>query len=352
MTKKTQKGRAAQSNEVSRYDEWQREGFDDGWHQIDDDTLKTTLIPDASKSIIATNNSPDVPFEQSINPYRGCEHGCIYCYARPSHAWLGYSPGLDFESKILYKADSANLLRKAFEKKSYQCKVIALGSNTDAYQPVERNLEITRSLLRVFADYRHPVGVITKSSMIERDIDYLKALSEQSLVNVLISVTSLDKDLSRKMEPRAASPSRRLKIIEKLRENNINVGVLLAPVIPVLTDGEMEKILVAVKSAGAMFAGKVLLRLPGEIEPLFEQWLREVEPNQCDRVLNRLKECHEGQAYKSRFGSRMTGSGYYAEMIAKRFANACKKVDISQNAPDLDCSLFNPVTSNLQLSLF
>lgn len=349
----TNKGRAAQSNLVSRYDDWTREDFDDGWFSDDGQPLRTELIPDTAKSIIATNQSPDVPFEQSINPYRGCEHGCIYCYARPSHAWLGYSPGLDFESKIFYKQNAAELLRQTFDKKSYRCKVIALGANTDAYQPIERKLQITKQLLEVFWDYQHPLGIVTKSALVERDIELLAKLSERRLCHVLVSVTTLDNKLSRTMEPRAASPKRRLQIIENLRNAGITVGVLVAPVIPVLTDPELEMILQAVKDAGAQFAGKVLLRLPLEVEPLFQEWLGQVAPNKAEHVMNRIKDSHEGKAYRSEFGTRMTGSGIYADMISQRFKKACRSLGLDQPISPLDCSLFQRTdASSKQLNLF
>ena len=346
------KGRAALNNAASRYDDWQREDYTDDWYSETNSNLKTTLIPDNSQSIITRNQSPDVPFEQSINPYRGCEHGCIYCYARPSHAWLGYSPGLDFESKIIYKPHAAALLKKAFEKKSYQCKVIALGSNTDAYQPVERKLGLSRQILQTLLDYRHPVGIITKSSLIERDVDLLGELASRQLVNVLISITTLDAKLAQTMEPRAASPTRRLKIIENLRQHNINVGVLVAPVVPVLTDAEMENILQAAHEAGAQFAGKVLLRLPMETADLFEQWLIENTPTQARRVMARLKECHSGHTYKSQFGERMTGTGQYAQLLSKRFALAVRKIGFSHEVPKLNTTLFSLPNKNSQLSLF
>ncbi len=346
------KGRAARSNDVSRYDDWQREDYDDGWHPAEGGATGTELIPDKSRSIITTNRSPDVPFSRSINPYRGCEHGCIYCYARPSHAWLGYSPGLDFESRIVYKPDAAVLLSQVFARPSYRCEVIALGSNTDAYQPVERKLEITRGLLEVFIEHRHPLGIITKSALIERDIPLLAELARDSLVNVLVSVTTLDPHLSRVMEPRAASPRRRLQLIDKLGQAGIPVGVLVAPVIPGLTDHEMESILGAVKAAGAGFAGKVLLRLPQETQALFQEWLHENYPEKAGAVMGRIRDCRDGQLNNAQFGRRMTGSGAYAHMLQQRFRLMCQKLKLSPSAPTLDCRRFRrPDTPSRQLSL-
>jgi DNA repair photolyase len=345
-------GRGALGNPDNRFADWQREAIDDGWGSLDQpiEPLRTTVTRDASRSIITYNDSPDVGFDRSINPYRGCEHGCIYCFARPTHAYLSLSPGLDFETKLFYKPDAATLLRNELEKRSYQCEPLMLGINTDAYQPVERQLGITRQVLEVLQEYRHPLGIVTKSALIERDIDILAEMAQAQLVSVAISITTLDRSLSRTLEPRAAAPQRRLETVRRLADAGIPVGVLVAPLIPVLTDSELEKIMEASRDAGASYAGYVLLRMPLEIEGLFEQWLHTHAPLKAEHVLSRMRDSHGGKTYDSRFGERMRGHGPYAELIAQRYRSARKKLDLDRHT-ELDTSQFKR-PGDTQLGLF
>jgi DNA repair photolyase len=345
-------GRGALGNPDNRFADWQREAIDDGWGSLDQpiEPLRTTVTRDASRSIITYNDSPDVGFDRSINPYRGCEHGCIYCFARPTHAYLSLSPGLDFETKLFYKPDAATLLRNELEKRSYQCEPLMLGINTDAYQPVERQLGITRQVLEVLQEYRHPLGIVTKSALIERDIDILAEMAQAQLVSVAISITTLDRSLSRTLEPRAAAPQRRLEAVRRLADAGIPVGVLVAPLIPVLTDSELEKIMEASRDAGASYAGYVLLRMPLEIEGLFEQWLHTHAPLKAEHVLSRMRDSHGGKTYDSRFGERMRGHGPYAELIAQRYRSARKKLDLDRHT-ELDTSQFKR-PGDTQLGLF
>lgn len=347
------KGRGAGSNVVGRFEAYHREDVDDGWDSEDERPL-TELIRDASRSIIARNDSPDVPFEQSINPYRGCEHGCVYCYARPSHAYLGHSPGLDFETRIHYKPDAAALLREAFGRRGYRCHILALGANTDPYQPVERRLGITRELLEVMLEYRHPVGIVTKSALVERDLDLLTELARRQLVHVRLSVTTLDPELARCMEPRAAAPRRRLAAMERLAAAGIPVGVLFAPVIPALNDHELETVLKACREAGAAEAGYVFLRLPAEVKELFAEWLDNHYPLRAERVLSHVRGARDGRLNDAGFGSRMRGTGAVAELIARRFRVACERAGYAP-LPALDCGAFRPRTDDgggPQMSLF
>ena len=340
------KGRGAVSNASGRYEAETRHAVDDGWDLEDDlPPLRTTVAFDASRSIIATNDSPDIPFDQSINPYRGCEHGCVYCYARPSHAWLGLSPGLDFETKLFAKKDAAVLLDKALRRPGYVCKTIVLGSNTDAYQPVERAHRITRSILEVLAAYDHPVSIITKSALVIRDLDILAPMAAKGLVAVRISVTSLDGELARRLEPRAPAPHRRLDTIRRLSDAGIPTGVMAAPMIPFLNDAELERILEASASAGAVLAGYVLLRLPLELRSLFAEWLEAHVPGKARHVLNQLRESREGALNDSRFGVRMKGTGVHAELLAKRFRLACRRLGLNAPRPrgfDPETRLFRP----------
>jgi len=292
----------------------------------------TELFPEQIRSIISRNRSPDVPFEQSINPYRGCEHGCVYCYARPSHAYVDLSPGLDFETKIFTKPQAAAVLRRELARPGYRCLPIALGANTDAYQPVERDLGITRAVLEVLAEFRHPVSIITKSALIERDIDLLQDLARDNLVTALVSVTTFDDELKRRMEPRAASPRRRIETIHRLSEAGIPCGVLAAPVIPGLNDHELENILAASAGAGARYAGYVLLRLPHETGPIFAEWLEAQYPLKAARVLRLLREARGGELNDAQFGSRMRGSGPLAALLAQRFAAACRRHGLTRQS--------------------
>jgi DNA repair photolyase len=286
---------------------------------------ETELIPEKIRSIISRNQSPDIPFEQSINPYRGCEHGCVYCYARPSHAYMDLSPGLDFEQKIFTKPAAAAVLRQELSKRGYRCSPITLGSNTDAWQPVERELRITRQILEVLVAFRHPVSIITKSALVERDLDLLQDLARDNLVHVLVSVTTLDDELKRRLEPRTAGPRRRLETIRRLSAAGVPCGVLAAPMIPGLNDHELENILAASAGAGARFAGYVLLRLPHEVEQIFEEWLQVQYPLKAAKVLSLIRQVRAGTLNDAQFGSRMRGSGPLATMLAQRFAAACRR---------------------------
>ncbi|TQV87141.1 PA0069 family radical SAM protein [Aliikangiella coralliicola] len=330
--KRTLKGRAVSENTRHRFETTTSEAIDDGWWQQEElsDSLpvKTSLIKEHSKTIISNNQSPDVPFEQSINPYRGCEHGCVYCYARPSHAFWDLSPGLDFESKIIYKANAIELLEKKFNSPSYQCKPITIGANTDAYQPVERKLKITRQILQLMLDYQHPVSIITKGQLIGRDLDLLAKLADKNLVSVAVSVTTLENSLKRILEPRTASPTSRLEIIRKLSEKNIPVTALIAPIIPAINDGEIEKMIHQVSLSGATRAAYILLRLPYELKAIFGDWLDTHFPQRKEKVLNYLREMRGGKLNEQRFGRRMSGDGIYAQLINRRFHVACQKFGI------------------------
>ena len=351
------KGRGVLSNESGRYEATTRNLVDDGWMEsrLDDDLppLCTSVTEDHSKEVIARNQSPDVPFNRSINPYRGCEHGCVYCFARPTHAWLGLSPGLDFETKLFAKTNAAAALRRELARPSYRPEVIALGSNTAPYQPVERKRGIPRELLQVLAETRHPVTIVTKSHLILRDLDILTEMAAQRLVRVMISVTTLEHTLARKMEPRAPTPENRLKAIEELNGAGVPSGVLAAPMIPAINDSELENILDAASQAGARSAGYVLLRLPLEIKDLVEEWLEAHFPDRKEKVLKLVRETRGGRLYDSRFGIRKRGSGPYAELLAQRFRLACKKRGLNRNDWNLDSSLFRkPEADSRQMSLF
>jgi len=348
------KGRGAVTNTSGRFESHSLEAFDDGWELPEDESRpKTQVQADASKSILVYNDSPDLPFDRSINPYRGCEHGCVYCFARPSHAYLGFSPGLDFETQILSKPNAAALLDKTLRKPCYECQPIALGVNTDAYQPTDRKLGITRSVLEVLQAFRHPVSIITKSALIERDIDILREMALDNLVSIYVSITTLDAELARKMEPRAAAPHRRLQTIRNLAEAGIPVSVLVAPVIPVLTDPELDSILAATKDAGARSAGYIMLRLPLEVSELFQQWLHTHYPLKAEHVMTRVRDTRGGKDYDSRFGERFRGTGAFAEIIGQRFKLACKKLDLKPREFDHNCNAFRvPLRSGDQLGLF
>jgi DNA repair photolyase len=348
------KGRGASSNPTGRYEQTSRETFDDGWSldtEEDGVKLRTTLLPDSAKSVINSNDSPDVGFELSINPYRGCEHGCAYCFARPSHAYLGLSPGLDFETRLFFKENAAELLRKELSRSGHRPRVIALGINTDAYQPVERKLRITRELLKVLLEFRHPVSIVTKSALIERDVDLLSELAGLNLTSVYFSVTTLDSGLTRRLEPRAAAPAARLKAMARLSALKIPTGVLVAPVIPALTDAEMECILGAATEAGAKSAGYVILRLPHELKELFRDWLAKHEPGKASHVMSVVRSLHGGKDYDATFGVRMSGRGQYADLLARRFELACHRLGLNESRTELDCSLFRVPGSPVQLGL-
>lgn len=353
---RSSKGRGALSNRSSRYSALSVEAVDDGWPGDDapPGKLRTEVFRDASRSIISYNESPDIPFDRSINPFKGCEHACAYCFARPTHAYLGLSPGLDFESKIFAKLDAAALLTKELAKAGYRPAVIALGAcQTDPYQPVERRLRITRGILQVLHDCHHPVAVVTKSVLVERDIDLLAPLAQRRLAQVAISVTSLDAELSRRLEPRATAPHRRLRAIRALVDADIPVTVLFALVIPALNDSQMEAVLSAAREAGAQAAGYVVLRLPLEVSEIFQEWLSVHAPLKAKHIMSLMRQMREGHVYQSEFGSRMRGKGIFAQLIHKRFKRACEQLGLNQRRFALDCSQFIPPRpSGSQLSLF
>jgi len=351
----TRRGRGAVSNHSSRFDTCRHIPVDDGWSGGDEDefaiSISTQVCNDTARTIITRNQSPDVPFELSVNPYRGCEHGCVYCFARPTHAYLGLSPGLDFETRLFCKQDAGALLRKELARPGYRCRPIAVGINTDGWQPVERKLRITRRILEVLQECRHPFSVVTKSALIERDIDILAPMAEQGLVNVALSVTTVQADLARLMEPRAAAPHRRLRTIRVLADAGIPVSVLVAPLIPVLTDSELETILGKAREAGATSAGYILLRLPHEMNDLFSEWLDMHRPGVADHVFRRIHEAHGGKAYDATFGTRMTGTGHYADMLARRFDVARNKLGFLEPAV-LATRHFRPPVESAQMDLF
>jgi len=350
------KGRGALSNPHVRFESNSVERADDGWYQEEEGaaSLPETVLPDRAKSVITTNNSPDVGFEQSINPYRGCSHGCVYCFARPTHAYLGLSPGLDFETKLFYKDNAVELLRAELSRRNYVCKTIALGINTDGWQPLEKRLQVTRGVLAVLAECRHPVTIVTKSALVVRDLDLLQDLARDRLVSVMVSITSLDNEIKRTLEPRTASPQARLKVIEQLSSAGVPVGVLVAPVIPSLTDHEMEHILDAAKTAGASSAGYVLLRLPHEVKDLFREWLAEHYPDRAKHVMSLINQSRGGKDYQAEFGTRMVGTGVFAQLLRKRFDLAKRKfgLDDAEHRHELCTELFRPpVTNQAQMTL-
>jgi DNA repair photolyase len=338
------KGRGAISNATARYERETRVLADDGWGENEalTETVRTHVAPASARTIISRNQSPDVPFDQSINPYQGCEHACIYCFARPTHAYLGLSPGLDFETRLFAKRNAAELLVKELRAKSYVCKPLALGANTDPYQPIERTERITRSILEVCRDFRQPVSIITKSALVVRDLDILAPMAEDGLAFVGVSVTTLDRDLARIMEPRASTPPRRIAAIRALSEAGVPVAVLASPMIPTLNDHELEAILTAATEAGASMANYILLRLPLEIKDLFEEWLRAHVPNRADRVMALVRDTRDGALYQSDFATRMKGSGVYAELLRNRFLLARKKLGLEARHFRLDCTQFKP----------
>jgi len=348
------KGRGAISNHSGRFEKLQHTDADDGWDNPEQDLapIATEVLIDNTRSIINWNNSPDVPFDRSINPYRGCEHGCIYCFARPSHTYLGLSAGLDFESRILIKPDAAKLLRKELSNKHYHCMPIAMGTNTDPYQPLEKQQQITRQVLQVLAAFKHPVSIVTKSAMVERDIDILAEMASAGLAQVFISVTTLSNKLSRSLEPRAAAPQRRLETIRRLHEAGIPTGVMTAPIIPVLTDPELEKILTAAHEAGATNAGYVLLRLPLEVAPLFEEWLMHHYPLKANHVMSIIRQSRDGKNNQADFHERMRGTGLFADMVRQRFSLMTKKLGLNKRSLEMNTVLFKPPERPEQLGLF
>ena len=347
------KGRGAVSNRSGRYERERPEAFDDGWDTVEEEPapLRTTVTEEAPRKVITRNDSPDLGFDRSINPYRGCEHGCIYCYARPTHAWLGLSPGLDFESRLFAKPTAPVVLEKELARPGYRAQVLAIGTNTDAYQPVEKRYEVMRGILEVLARCRHPVSITTKSALVLRDRDLLADMARDRLAHVTMSVTTLDGRLARSMEPRASSPSRRLEAVAGLNEAGVPVSVNFAPIVPALNEHEMETILETAREAGAQGAGYTLLRLPLEIADLFREWLEEHVPDRAARVLSRVRDMRGGPLYRSAFHVRMKGEGPYAEMISKRFAIACRRLGLERGYGKLDETLFRPPGAQLRLEL-
>src|SRR4051812_41601457 len=337
----------ARSFAQGRFERAGREAFDDGWtpEEREATELKTTVTIERSRSIVSHNDSPDVGFDQSINPYRGCEHGCIYCYARPSHAYLELSPGLDFETKLFAKTNAAEVLRAALAKPGYVATPIALGANTDCYQPIERKYRITRQILEVLAECEHPVTMVTKSALVERDLDLLAPMAEKNLVKVFVSIGTLDRGLAGRLEPRAATPERRLGILRALAASGVPCGVMIAALIPSLNDSTMEQVLEAAASAGAQEAAYVIMRLPHELKELFKEWLAEHYPERAEHVISIVRQLRGGKDNDPRFGTRMTGTGNYAELIEKRFDIACRRFGLNghgagRRPAELDCGRF------------
>ncbi len=349
-------GRGACSRPDCRYAEQRREGIEDGWWLEPPEPLRTTVGVDTSRRVISYNASPDIPFDRSLNPYRGCEHGCIYCYARPSHAWLGLSPGLDFETRLFYKPDAAAQLERELAAPRYRPAPLALGASTDPYQPIERHLRITRAILDVLGNCRHPAFITTKSALVLRDLEQLADMARQQLVAVRVSITTLDPELARRLEPRAASPSRRLATIETLAQAGVPVGVLVSPIIPGLTDADLERALSSAAAAGATKACSQLIRLPLELKGLFEEWLAAHYPDRAAKVLSLIRQCRAGRLNDPRFGHRHRGSGPVAELLHQRFTLAARRAGLSTDtgAWELDSSQFRPPHANrgTQLSLF
>jgi DNA repair photolyase len=360
------KGRGATFNPGNRFRRDTREAVDDGWtpppaegkaDREDQELppLKTTVTIQRSRTIIARNDSPDIPFTQSINPYQGCEHGCVYCYARPTHAYLDLSPGLDFETKLFAKPNAVALLTAELAKPGYVCDAIAMGTNTDPYQPIEREWKITRQILEVLSACEHPVSIVTKSALVERDIDLLAPMAAKNLARVYVSITTLDRDLARTLEPRAASPHRRLAAVKALSEAGIPVGVMTAPIIPQLTDKDLEAILDAASANGARYAGWTLVRLPHEVKDLFRDWLAQHYPLRAEHVMSMIQQMRGGRDNDPQFGSRMRGQGLFADLISRRFAVACQRLGLNRERAPMDPSRFRPPRTDAQraqLTLF
>ncbi len=353
IAEERRRGRGARSNATGRFEGDKRVDFDDGWETLAElGPWRTEVRAEIAKSIISTNDSPDLSFDRSINPYRGCEHGCIYCYARPTHCYLGHSAGLDFETRLYAKTNAAELLETELAKPGYVPRTIALGAVTDPYQPIERDHKITRSILEVLDRASHPVGIVTKSAGVLRDLDILSRMAERRLVKVAISVTTLDRGLSRSMEPRAAAPLRRIEAIRRLDRAGVPVTVMVAPVVPALNDSEIEAILETAAAAGARQAGYVLLRLPLELKSLFREWLETDYPGRAGRVISLLRSMHGGRDYVAAFGHRQRGSGPYADQIAARFRLAMQRHGLDRRTGGLRTDLFKrPVGLGGQLDL-
>ena len=355
-TRYRMKGRAAGSNHAGRFERHARQAVDDGWTPPAEDelpVLRTETTEERPRSLITYNSSPDLPFDRSINPYRGCEHGCIYCFARPSHAYLGLSPGLDFETRLIARPTAPEVLRRELAARAYKVAPIAIGTNTDPYQPIERDRGIMRACLDVLSEAGHPVAIVTKGSLIERDIDILGSMARRGLVRVGISVTTLDADLCRKMEPRAPAPLRRLATIRRLSEAGIPVRIMASPMIPGLSDPELEAILRAGRDAGARHASWSMLRLPREVSPLVQEWLAAHYPDRAARIMGLLRDMHGGREYDAAWHHRMRGQGPYAEVVAQRFTVAVKRLGLGEKARAMRCDLFcAPRADRAQLSLF
>jgi len=354
LDKARRKGRGAGFNPDPRFERLSRRAEADGWpREADLPPLRTEVTVERPRQVITRNASPDLGFDRSINPYRGCEHGCIYCFARPSHAWLGLSPGLDFETRLIARPDAPAVLARELSRKGYRPAPIAIGTNTDPYQPVERDRGIMRGLLEVLREFRHPVGVVTKGSLIERDIDILAEMAAQGLAKVGISVTTLDAGLARAMEPRVPSPARRLTTVARLAEAGIPVRLMASPIVPGLTDHEIERIVAAGAEAGARAASMIVLRLPREVAPLFRAWLEEHYPDRARRVIARICEVHGGREYDPAWGKRMSGQGVYAELMRRRFDRSRKAAGLARDLPPLRRDLYAlPPRPGDQLSFF
>jgi len=349
----TARGRGAVSNAVGRFEPYTRVAVDDGWDAQAESVLRTHVALEVPRTVISRNPSPDVPLDRSLNPYRGCEHGCIYCFARPGHAWLGMSPGQDFETRLIARPDAPKVLAEELRKSRYNPDVLAIGTYTDPYQPIEKTHKIMRELLKVLRDFRHPVSIVTKGSLIERDIDILRDMAADGLVRVGVSVTTLDAKIARVMEPRVPSPVRRLATISRLAQAGIPVTVSASPLIPALTDHELEGILEQAAQAGACSATTIMVRLPREVAPLFEEWARLHFPDRADRILGRIRELHGGKLYEAKFGTRMTGQGIWADQMRQRLILARKRLGLDGVRPKLRCDLFKvPPRKGDQLSLF
>jgi len=354
VDRERRRGRGTLSNASGRYEPIARIAFDDGWQSLEElPPFATTVSVDATRKIITRNQSPDISFDRSINPYRGCEHGCVYCFARPTHAYLGLSPGLDFESKLFVKPDAPALLERELSAPGYAPRTIAIGTNTDPYQPIERKYQVMRGILEVLERAGHPVGIVTKSALIVRDLDILARMAERNLVKVAISVTTLDPKLARIMEPRAPTPARRLEALRQLSSAGVPTSVMVAPIIPAINDAEIERILDAAALAGVKGAGYVLLRLPLELRDLFREWLQENFPDRVSHVFKLIRDMRGGKDYDSTFGRRMTGAGPYAWMLGRRFETACEKLSLNQSKVALTTAHFSaPRPRAEQLSLF
>jgi DNA repair photolyase len=354
-----QRQRGALSQIQGRFESEARTPVDDGWSRDDEEPapLATTVAIERARSIIARNDSPDVPFDQSINPYRGCEHGCVYCYARPSHAYLELSPGLDFETKLFAKTNAPELLKAELAKPAYQVSPMAFGTNTDCYQPVERRLRITRQLIEILAGCDHPLTIVTKSALVERDLDLLAPMAKKNLVKVFVSIGTLDRVLARRLEPRAASPQRRLDVLRALSAAGVPCGVMVAALVPALTDKTMEQVLEEAAKAGAREAAYILLRLPNELKDIFREWLAAHYPERAEHVISIVRQMRGGRDNDPRFHERMRGTGNYAELISKRFEIACRRFALNghgggRRMPELDCTRFVPPSPSGQMKLF